>query len=65
MVQKNLTEQEIDEEILQSIAQYNKQQTVLNDDRFEPLGNDSLIVVVQVILEEEAKTHFKTNLLMF
>lgn len=34
--------------IRQRIAHYNKQQTVLNDDRFKPLESGSLIIVVQV-----------------
>lgn len=37
-------------EIKQSIARYNDAQMVLNEDQFGPLLNDSVIVVVQVII---------------
>lgn len=37
------------EEILRNIARYNELQSVLNEDLFGPLQNDSVIIVVQVI----------------
>lgn len=36
------------EEMLRNIARYNELQSVLNEDLFGPLGNDSVIIVVQV-----------------
>lgn len=36
-------------DIKRSIAQYNLQQTVYNEDLFGPLQNDSIVIVIQVI----------------
>lgn len=38
------------EEILQNIARYNELQSIFNEDLFGPLQNDSVIIVVQVML---------------
>lgn len=35
-------------EISRIIAQYNLQQTIINENIFEPLSNDSIVIVVQV-----------------
>lgn len=35
-------------EIKRSIAQYNLQQIVYNENQFEPLQNDSIVIVIQV-----------------
>lgn len=44
------THSSIVEEMLRNIARYNELQSVLNEDLFGPLQNDSVIIVVQVIL---------------
>lgn len=36
-------------EIVKNIARYNMQQTVINEDIFGPLQNNSVIIVIQVI----------------
>lgn len=35
-------------EIKRIIAQYNLQQTIINENIFEPLSNDSIVIVIQV-----------------
>lgn len=41
----NLTKSD---QIKQQILQYNKLQTILNENKFDPLQNDSIVIVVQV-----------------
>lgn len=36
------------QEIKRIIAQYNLQQTIINENLFEPLSNDSIVIIVQV-----------------
>lgn len=43
------------DEMLRNIARYNELQSVLNEDLFGPLQNDSVIIVVQVSVKYEKK----------
>lgn len=38
-------------EMKRTIAQYNLQQSIINENLFEPLGTDSIVIVVQVSCE--------------
>ncbi|XP_031625015.1 alpha-1,6-mannosyl-glycoprotein 2-beta-N-acetylglucosaminyltransferase-like isoform X2 [Contarinia nasturtii] len=50
------------EEILRNIARYNELQSVLNEDLFGPLANDSVIIVIQVHTRVEYLRHLIVSL---
>lgn len=59
--QTNSTQEMTIGEIRRIVSQCNDQQKVLNVDRFGPLRNDSVIIVVQVIIGFNKNNHANIN----